>query len=650
RLTAPFAALFSPFVAIPVVLAFLAVSGWVLFREGLAAATAQAFHFPSLFLVVIVVTVLSAGFHEFGHAAAARRGGATPGAMGVGFYLFWPAFYTDVTDSYRLGRGGRLRTDLGGLYFNAVIVLLAFAAWWLTGWHALLLIVATQVLQMIRQLAPMLRFDGYHVLADITGVPDLYQRIGPILKGLLPGRWRQPEAVALKTWARVVVTLWVLAVVPLMLFSMFLMVLSLPRLLATAWVSVGAQSAVLSRNFGDGDFLGVLARALAVVVLVVPLLGIGYVLVRLVRRIVSGTLQRTQDRPVRRALALVLAAALVAGLAWAWWPTGDRYRPVRAYEGGTVWDAVPAAHSSTVGLSAGQHGAATTIWPAGAGPLPTADHPVLAMVMTPRHGSGGAAGATAPTWVFPFDRPLPPATGDNQALAVNTTDGSVKYDVSFSLVWADGSTALNKNEAYAFASCTDCRTVAVAFQVVLVAGQVDVVVPQNLSGALNYACVRCVTQALATQLVVSLPGALTDAQNAQLAAVWKELQAFGAHIQDVPLSELQSRLSGFEQQILGIVAPGAAGSGTAPATTTSPPGAVTSAPATGAAGTDGGAGPTGGVTGTASPAGGGAVGGGTAGPSSDGATTTTSAPPTSASDTAAPTTAPPTTADGTPTG
>ncbi|MDQ1661513.1 MAG: putative peptide zinc metalloprotease protein, partial [Blastococcus sp.] len=101
RLTAPFAVLFAPFVAIPVVLAFLAVSGWVLFREGLAAATAQAFHFPSLFLVVIVVTVLSAGFHVFGLAAAARRGGANPGALGVGFYVFWPAFYYEVTVSYR---------------------------------------------------------------------------------------------------------------------------------------------------------------------------------------------------------------------------------------------------------------------------------------------------------------------------------------------------------------------------------------------------------------------------------------------------------------------------------------------------------------------------------------------------------------------
>ena len=49
--------------------------------------------------------------------------------MGAGLYLVWPAFYTDVTDSYRLDRGGRIRTDLGGLYFNAIVVVLTFG-WW----------------------------------------------------------------------------------------------------------------------------------------------------------------------------------------------------------------------------------------------------------------------------------------------------------------------------------------------------------------------------------------------------------------------------------------------------------------------------------------------------------------------------------------
>jgi len=152
----------------------------------------------ALFLAVVVVTVLSAGFHEFGHAAAARYGGSTPGAMGFGIYLFWPAFYTDVTDSYRLGRGGRVRTDLGGLYFNALVVLMSFGVWWLTGWHAVLLIVATQVLQMIRQLAPLLRFDGYHVLADLTGVPDLFTRIKPVLLSFVPFRPSDPRVTELK--------------------------------------------------------------------------------------------------------------------------------------------------------------------------------------------------------------------------------------------------------------------------------------------------------------------------------------------------------------------------------------------------------------------------------------------------------------------
>jgi putative peptide zinc metalloprotease protein len=554
RLTAPFAVLFSPLVVVPVVLAFGAVSAWVLFSQGLAAATAQAFGNPALFLAVVVVTVLSAGFHEFGHAAAARYGGSTPGAMGFGLYLFWPAFYTDVTDSYRLGRAGRVRTDLGGLYFNALVVLLSFAVWWLTDWHAVLLIVATQILQMVRQLAPLLRFDGYHVLADLTGVPDLYQRMGPVMTGLLPGRWHQPEATALKTWARVVVVAWVLIVVPLMAVSLLLMVLALPRVLATAWGALGQQAGLLGVDLGDGDVLGVLARLLGIVALVVPLLGLGYVLVRLVRSAVLGVWRRTQGRPVRRGLACLLAAALVAGLGWAWWPAGDRYRPVRAWEGGTVLDAVPAASSRQ--LDVGSRGTAATIWPEDAGAVPTADRPALAMVLVPRAGAaadGGEAADQAATWVFPFNRPLPPADGDNQALAVNTEDGSVAYDVSFALVWADEDTAVNRNEAYAFASCRDCRTVAVAFQVVLLVGEVDVVVPENIAAAVNYACVECVTYALATQLVVSLPGPLSEDGARDLAAIWAELAEFGEHIEGVPLAELRAQLTEFEARILTVV-------------------------------------------------------------------------------------------------
>src|SRR3712207_6935164 len=46
------------------------------------------------------------------------------------------------------------------------------------------------------QLLPLVRFDGYHVLADLTGVPDLFQRIGTTLKSLVPGFKRDPAALA----------------------------------------------------------------------------------------------------------------------------------------------------------------------------------------------------------------------------------------------------------------------------------------------------------------------------------------------------------------------------------------------------------------------------------------------------------------------
>ena len=87
RLTDPFTALFHWWIWLPLLVVFGWVAWWLLMDRGLASATYQAFAKPELLFLVVVVTVLSAGFHEFGHAAAARRGGAQPGAMGAGWYL-----------------------------------------------------------------------------------------------------------------------------------------------------------------------------------------------------------------------------------------------------------------------------------------------------------------------------------------------------------------------------------------------------------------------------------------------------------------------------------------------------------------------------------------------------------------------------------
>jgi putative peptide zinc metalloprotease protein len=268
---------------------------------------------------------------------------------------------------------------------------------------------------------------------------------------------------------------------------------------------------------------------------------------------------------VKRGLAGLLALAVVAALAFAWWPHGDRYRPIQPWEGGTlrqVAAALPQA-ARPASLVAGDSGSFLTAWPRGDA-RPTAAHPQLALVLIPRDGSGTASGTGTSTgaggsgnpssWVFPFNKPLDPGPGDNQALAVNTKDNTVQYDVAFALVWIDDdSPAYNTNEAYAFASCKNCAAVAVGFQVVLVTGHNHVAVPQNLAGAVNYNCVNCLTYALAQQLFLTLDGPLSDAGMQKLAAIWQQIGQFGAHITEVPLSEIQSRLTDYEQQIRTVI-------------------------------------------------------------------------------------------------
>ena len=84
----------------------LAVDYWLFAIHGLGGGIQQVLRDPVDLLVVLGLTVVSAAFHECGHATGCRYGGARPGVVGVGIYLIWPSFFTNVTDSYRLSRAG----------------------------------------------------------------------------------------------------------------------------------------------------------------------------------------------------------------------------------------------------------------------------------------------------------------------------------------------------------------------------------------------------------------------------------------------------------------------------------------------------------------------------------------------------------------
>jgi putative peptide zinc metalloprotease protein len=163
------------------------------------------------------------------------------------------------------------------------------------------------------------------------------------------------------------------------------------------------------------------------------------------------------------------------------------------------------------------------------------------------------------TWVFPFPAPPPPGDGDNRATSVNTEDGRLLTALSIALAVVDGSEQVDqRNEAFAFASCTDCTTVAVAFQALLVVGQADVITPVNTAVAANYDCLRCQTASLASQLVVSLTRMPSDEARQKVDAALARLRALEPQLATMTVSQIYQVLTATKAEILqALVADGA---------------------------------------------------------------------------------------------
>ncbi|MFF4238050.1 hypothetical protein ACFYYL_19425 [Actinomadura geliboluensis] len=285
--------LFRP-VAIAVMLtAFVVSEGWLLTSHSVAGAITTAIMNPVSILLILGLGIASCAFHEVGHATACRYGGVRPGVMGCGIYLVWPAFYTDITESYRLGRAGRLRADLAGVYFNAIFVVGLTLAYLQTGFEPLLVAVLYVNLEMMQQLLPTLRFDGYYIMSDLVGIPDLFKYIGPILRRTL---LRRPDARLneLKRWPQVFVTCWVLIVIPVLVFQIGLIISQVPALISKDWMMMRRLAAEAANGAG---VLQLVTSGLQIILLILPLAGVALILYGVGRRLVRWAVRYIQGPP-----------------------------------------------------------------------------------------------------------------------------------------------------------------------------------------------------------------------------------------------------------------------------------------------------------------------------------------------------------------
>jgi putative peptide zinc metalloprotease protein len=254
-------------------LALTACDVWLVASHSVSRSLSTVIRSPTLLLGLTGVTILSLAFHECGHAAACRYGGARPGRIGVGIYLVWPVFFTDVTDSYRLSRAGRLRTDLGGVYFNALLAVVAAVGYRVTGYTPIVIVAVGQQLLIIDQFVPWIRLDGYHIVSDVIGVPDLFDRIRPVMRSLLPGRPSDARVTELKRSARVAVSIWVLTTVVTLSAMAAVVVVNAPGYLRQAWQSLVVQVDTVGAGARIGSVIDVLNGAVGTIMLLLPVIG-----------------------------------------------------------------------------------------------------------------------------------------------------------------------------------------------------------------------------------------------------------------------------------------------------------------------------------------------------------------------------------------
>jgi putative peptide zinc metalloprotease protein len=341
KITAVFSPLFFAPVVLVVLAAFFAFTGWLFFSHGISQPVRALIYNPALLVVLFAGVVIATAFHEIGHASACRYGGAKPGVMGVGLYVIWPVFYTDVTSAYGLDRRGRLRTDLGGVYFNTIFALSCGAIYFVTRWEPILVLVMVQTFAILQQLLPLGRLDGYLILTDLTGVPDLLGRMKPILRSAVPGNEVEEEVEGLKPWVRRVATGYMLLLVPILLLVFALMIMHAPRVFATAYDSLGVRWDKVTGAFDAGNLGTGLGNLLQCAALVLPALGMVVSSGRVGKRVGGGAWSWSAGSPLRRTLVVTGSAAAVGLAAWTWWPNGD-YRPIQKGERGTLQAGVKA--------------------------------------------------------------------------------------------------------------------------------------------------------------------------------------------------------------------------------------------------------------------------------------------------------------------
>ena len=172
----------------------------------------QFFSFKTVFYLWFALGAVKI-IHEFGHGLSCKAFGGEVHEMGALFLVFSPCLYCNVSDAWTLpSKWHRIIISAAGIYVELIIAAISTFVWWNTPSHpfinnlSLSLMIVCSVSTVVFNANPLMRYDGYYVLADWIEIPNLRERCNRYLQRLVMehcmGMEVQPEPYMV-LWRRI---------------------------------------------------------------------------------------------------------------------------------------------------------------------------------------------------------------------------------------------------------------------------------------------------------------------------------------------------------------------------------------------------------------------------------------------------------------
>jgi putative peptide zinc metalloprotease protein len=146
----------------------------------------QFFSLYNAFLLTVTLCFTKV-LHEFGHGLTCHHFGGECHELGVMILVLTPCLYCNVSDSWMLpNKWHRAAIGAAGMWVELVLASFCTYIWWfsqpgLLNNLCLNVMFISSVSTVMFNANPLLRYDGYYILSDVTEIPNLRQKATSIL-------------------------------------------------------------------------------------------------------------------------------------------------------------------------------------------------------------------------------------------------------------------------------------------------------------------------------------------------------------------------------------------------------------------------------------------------------------------------------------